>query len=246
MGEKVVKTVAGLLIQQIFLLAQARAFNEKIILVIDEVSVVQNPTIAQILAEARKFNLTIVLTQQYFGQVEKDLRDAIFANVYNYYTFKVSEEDARSLEGNLNMELPAEVVEAEHAKGVSEVDYKVKMMTELHPRECLIRVLANGSIAPCLRARTMDAPRASHRSTPHKKLEQSLPSKFVEGIPQTARQIKFSKEFLEQLADPETMNPERLDVRHEVIPLPQRTGSLKDLLSAQSSSRAKLKKKDKS
>lgn len=40
MGEKVVKTIAGLLIQQIFLLAQARTFNEKVILIIDEVSVV--------------------------------------------------------------------------------------------------------------------------------------------------------------------------------------------------------------
>jgi nicotinamide riboside kinase len=142
MGEKVVKTVAGLLIQQIFLLAQARAFNQKIILVIDEVSVVQNPALAQILAEARKFNLTVILTQQYFGQVDKDLRDAIFANVFNYYAFKVSEEDARALEGNLNIELPQELVTAEHAKGLKEADIKVKIMTELHPRECLVRVVA--------------------------------------------------------------------------------------------------------
>ncbi|HEY4964600.1 MAG TPA: DUF87 domain-containing protein [Candidatus Saccharimonadales bacterium] len=48
MGEKVVKTVAGLLIQQIFLLAQARVFNEKVILIIDEVSVVQNPALSAI------------------------------------------------------------------------------------------------------------------------------------------------------------------------------------------------------
>jgi hypothetical protein len=247
MGEKVVKTVAGLLIQQIFLLAQAKAFNEKIILVIDEVSVVQNPTIAQILAEARKFNLTIVLTQQYFGQVEKDLRDAIFANVYNYYAFKVSEEDARALEGNLNMELPIEVVEAEHAKGISEVDYKVKLMTELHPRECLVRVLANGTMAPCLKARTVDAPVRTTTRSAHAKLQQALPEKFVEGgLPANARQIKFSKAFLEHIADPDLVSTEALDARHEVIPMPQRLGSLKDLLSNQSSSRAKLKKKDKS
>src|SRR5690606_33942846 len=95
MGEKVVKTVSGLLIQQIFLLAQARAFNEKVILIIDEVSVIQNPALAQILAEARKYNLFVFLTQQYFGQIEKDIRDAIFTNVSNYYVFRVSEEDAR-------------------------------------------------------------------------------------------------------------------------------------------------------
>jgi hypothetical protein len=246
MGEKVVKTVAGLLIQQIFLLAQAKAFNEKIILVIDEVSVVQNPTIAQILAEARKFNLTIVLTQQYFGQVEKDLRDAIFANVYNYYTFKVSEEDARALEGNLNMELPTEVVEAEHAKGIGEVELKVKLMTELHPRECLVRVLANGTMAPCLKARTVDAPSVGEARHVPKKLQQALPKKFKEGTPATAKQIRFSKEFLEQLADPDAVSPEALDARHQAVTtIPQRFGSLKDLLSTQSSSRAKIKKKDK-
>ena len=73
MGEKVVKTVAGLLIQQIFLLAQANAFNQRVILIIDEVSVVQNPALASILSEARKYNLFVFLTQQYFGQIEEDL-----------------------------------------------------------------------------------------------------------------------------------------------------------------------------
>ena len=46
---------------------------------------------------------------------------------------RVSEEDARALEGNLNIELPKEIIEAEHAKGVKETDIKVKIMTELLP-----------------------------------------------------------------------------------------------------------------
>ena len=187
MGEKVVKTVAGLLIQQIFLLAQARAFNQKVILIIDEVSVIQNPAIASILAEARKFNLSVILTQQYFGQVEKDLRDAIFANVYNYYAFKVSEEDARALEGNLNIELPKELVSEESIKGLSESEIRVKIMTELHPRECLVRVLANGQVVPCIKARTVDAPNAvsvsasSEKLSSYKQAKAALPTKFQEG-----------------------------------------------------------------
>lgn len=156
MGEKVVKTVAGLLIQQIFLLAQSRTFNERVILIVDEVSVVQNPALASILSEARKFNLSVVLTQQYFGQVEKDLRNAIFANVYNYYAFRVSEEDARSLAGNLKMEIPKEIITAEKAKGVKEEDLKIKYMTELHPQECLCRLSANGQVLPCFKARTIN------------------------------------------------------------------------------------------
>lgn len=182
MGDKVVKTVAGLLIQQLFLLAQARAFSQKVILIIDEVSVVQNPALASILAEARKFNLTVILTQQYFGQIDKELRDSIFANVFNYYAFKVSEEDARALEGNLNMELPKEIIEENHAKGVKEIDVRVKMMTELNPRDCLVRVASGGQISPAIKARTMDAPLTTSASTSHvKKTEtKALPQKFVE------------------------------------------------------------------
>ena len=148
MGEKVVKTVAGLLIQQIFLLAQARQFGQKVILIIDEVSVVQNPALAAILAEARKFNLSVILTQQYFGQIDEELRAAIVSNVINYYVFKVSEEDARKLEGNIQIELPQETVERETKRGLKEADLRVKIMTELSPRECLVRLSANGQLYP--------------------------------------------------------------------------------------------------
>jgi hypothetical protein len=189
MGEKTVKTIAGLLIQQIFLLAQARSLNQKVILIIDEVSVVQNPAIASILAEARKFNLSIILTQQYFGQIEKDLQAAIFSNASNYYVFRVSEEDARALEGNLSMELPRETQEADSKKGLKESDIRVRMLTELHPRELVMRLSANGKINPCIKARTVDAPKIEHQfgwSTPqlHSYTPPSpkLPLKFQESM----------------------------------------------------------------
>lgn len=186
MGEKVVKTVAGLLIQQIFLLAQARSFNEKLILIVDEVSVVQNPALAQILAEARKFNLFVILTQQYFGQIEKNLQDAIFANAMNYYVFKVSEEDARSLEGNLSINLPKSLVESENKKGVKEADLRVKILTELNPRECLLRLAANGQLMPCVKARTVDIERRDEDKPVATTLKEyrgksvNSPGKFVE------------------------------------------------------------------
>jgi len=186
MGEKVVKTVAGLLIQQIFLLAQARAFNEKVILIIDEVSVIQNPAIASILAEARKYNLFVFLTQQYFGQIEKPLQDAIFTNVYNYYVFRVSEEDARALEGNLTIEIPKEILEAEKAKGLKQSDVRVQMLTALHARECFIRLSSDGQVLPCVKARTLDI-EGIHNIVAAQDLKSynqqpiQLPQKFVEG-----------------------------------------------------------------
>lgn len=184
MGEKTVRTVAGLLIQQIFLLAQARVFGQKIILIIDEVSVIQNPALSSILAEARKFNLTIILTQQYFGQIEKSLQDAIFANVYNYYVFKVSEEDARALEGNLNIELPKTISSNEVSNSKEDVTAKVKIMTELNPRECLVRLSAKGTINPALKVKTVEAPKPisnHHEEMILRQLEKvNLPDKFEE------------------------------------------------------------------
>lgn len=165
MGEKVVKTVAGLLIQQIFLLAQSRAFGQRVILIIDEVSVIQSPALASILAEARKFDLSVILTQQYFGQIEKELRDAILSNVVNYYIFKVSEEDARSLEGNVVIEVPKELMALHKEKGHNEADLRAKYLTELSPRECLVRVSAAGQLLPCIKARTLDSPSYANQAT---------------------------------------------------------------------------------
>lgn len=191
MGEKVVKTMAGLILQQIFLLAQGRVFNQKLILIIDEVSVVQNPAMAQILSEARKFNLTIILAQQYFGQIEKTLQDSILANAINYYVFKISEEDARAIEGNLTINLPKSLVESEKESGLKESDIRVKILTELQPRECLVRLAANGQIYPCVKAKTVDADFSSDRDEKITSDElvsvktQNLPSKFVEGAART-------------------------------------------------------------
>ena len=263
MGEKVVKTVSGLLIQQIFLLAQARAFGQKVILIIDEVSVVQNPALAQILAEARKFNLSVILTQQYFGQIEKDLRAAIFSNVYNYYAFKVSEEDARALEGNLNIELPKELIEQEHKKGIKEDQLKVKIMTELHPRECLVRVTAGGQVLPAVKARTLDVPAynaAKAQGDPDKAknlqpyAQKQLPQKFVEGSASAMQPVSMHEEphlAIAQAQQAKIAVPEvaAAQAAAEAAPSPPQNltkrMSLSELLSAHSSSRDVVNKERK-
>jgi hypothetical protein len=236
MGEKVVKTVAGLIIQQVFLLAQARTFNQKVILIIDEVSVVQNPAIASILAEARKYNLFVFLTQQYFGQIEDDLKAAIFANVYNYYVFRVSEEDAKALQGNLKMELPRDVVEQQFKNGIKEDTLKLRMLTELHPRECIVRLLAKGQLNPCLKVTTLEAPNhaaqdplstISLRAYKHEPLPKQGPTKFVEAAAGVA-------------SVPTVVNAPLADLPIEP---PNRGMNLSELLASQSSSRAKVNKK---
>jgi hypothetical protein len=243
MGEKVVKTVAGLLIQQIFLLAQARAFNQKVILVIDEVSVIQNPAIAQILSEARKFGLSVILTQQYFGQIEKDLQAAIFSNVYNYYVFKVSEEDARMLEGNLNIEIPKEILQGEKDKGLKQSDVRVQMLTTLHPRECFLRLSAGGQLLPCVKARTLDvtvAPVVKNVKLKEYDKSQDMPAKFVEGTEpelQNLEQPSASPQLPTTPTPPITPS-----ATHPAAPGQREYINLQDILASHSSSKDDVKK----
>lgn len=205
MGEKVVKTVSGLLIQQIFLLSQSRAFNQKTLMFIDEVSVVQTPALASILSEARKFNLFVILTQQYFTQVDKSLKDSIFANVNNYYCFRVSEEDAEQLVGNLPMELPKDMLIESKAKGIDEKTIKARMLTELNPRECIVRVASNGVLLPCFKARTLD--------TANNVIETFVPDGFVakkyHGTPVTIEQF-YEKAAAVPAGEPISLDPNQI------------------------------------
>ena len=85
-----------------------------------------------------------------------DLLKSIVTNVFNYFIFKVSEEDARLLVKNLEMEFSDEIVKDGKDKGLKEEDLKVKMITSLNPRECLIRTYYDGKFYPCFKARTVD------------------------------------------------------------------------------------------
>lgn len=130
LGEKLCKTISGLVMTGLFNLMQKSIIEEHIIFIIDEVAVIQNPIIKRFLSESRKYNLSLMLSGQYFNQIEEDIQKAIFSNVVNYYTFRVSREDAIILSKNMLMEL------AVHDSHFA----KVKMLSELANRECIVRV----------------------------------------------------------------------------------------------------------
>lgn len=154
LGEKATRLIAGLLFQQLFLIAQKGSLKKKIILIIDEVSIVENEGLANILSEARKFNLSLFLSQQYLAQITPDLLRGMLSNVYNYFVFKVSDEDAKVLAKNLDIVFPDEILTKQKAKGGSAEDLKRDIMVTLNPRECLVRAFADGKFYPCFKART--------------------------------------------------------------------------------------------
>ncbi len=156
LGEKATRLIAGLIIQQLFLIAQNGSVKKKIILIIDEVSIVENESLVNILSEARKFNLSLFLSQQYLTQISPELQKGILSNVYNYFIFKTSDEDAKILSKNIDISFSDEILIKQKEKGLSDEDLKRNLLVTLNPRECLVRAFAGGQFYPCFKAKTME------------------------------------------------------------------------------------------
>lgn len=146
LGDKVTKTISGLIMGQLLTIIGKREIDEHIIFIIDEVAVVENPILSRYLAEARKYNLSLILAGQYFNQISDELKNSIFANVVNYFIFRVSKLDANILVDSFNMKIPLD----------DSRDKKIKLLTELQTRECIVRIDKDGVLLPAFKGTTLD------------------------------------------------------------------------------------------
>ncbi len=67
-------------------------------LYVDEFQNFATPDFAQILSEARKYHLTLTVANQFIGQMEEEVKNAIFGNVGTLMSFRVGVADASYLE----------------------------------------------------------------------------------------------------------------------------------------------------
>ena len=146
LGMKATKTIGSFVMQQILQLIQNYTFDEHIIFIIDEVALMENPILSRFLAESRKYNLSLVLAQQYFNQISEALQKAIFSNMINYYIFRISREDARILDGNIRIDVAVK----------NSFMTRMKILTELKNRECIVRIGKEGKVYPAFQAKTLD------------------------------------------------------------------------------------------
>lgn len=146
LGDKVTKTISGLIMEQLLTIIQKGEITEHIIFIIDEVAIVENPILQRYLSEARKYNLSLILAGQYFNQISDNLKHSIFANVVNYFIFRVSKLDAVTLVNNFNMKIPLD----------DSKEGKIKLLTELNNRECIARIDDNGILLPAFKATTLN------------------------------------------------------------------------------------------
>jgi len=145
LGDKVTKTIAGLVMQQLLTLVQEINHKEHIIFIIDEVAVIENPILCRFLSEARKYNLSLFLAGQYFNQISASLKEAIIANVLNYYIFRISRTDASFFVNHLDIKIPLS----------DTPETKIKLLSTLNNRECIVRISSKNMLLPACKAKTL-------------------------------------------------------------------------------------------
>jgi len=101
-GEENSRLLGALLITKLQLAAMSRVDipeqeRKDFYLYVDEFQNFATESFANILSEARKYRLNIILGHQYIAQMEEVVRDAVFGNVGTIVVFRVGAEDAEFL-----------------------------------------------------------------------------------------------------------------------------------------------------
>ncbi|MGC9031447.1 MAG: CxxC-x17-CxxC domain-containing protein [Minisyncoccia bacterium] len=112
-GEDVSRLLGGLLVTKLQLAAMSRVNipeeeRKDFFLYVDEFQNFATESFANILSEARKYRLSLILAHQYIAQLEEKVRDAIFGNVGTIICFRIGSEDAEVLETEFSPTLKKE------------------------------------------------------------------------------------------------------------------------------------------
>lgn len=103
MGEENSNFLGMVLVPQILMAAMSRADTPEaqrrpFYLYVDEFQNFAMPDFATILSEARKYKLNLTVANQFIGQMEEDVKNAIFGNVGTLMTFRTGVADAGYLQ----------------------------------------------------------------------------------------------------------------------------------------------------
>ena len=93
-GTHAARIIGTLLLMKLWNAALTRKDREKThIIAIDEASLYQH-LVPRILAESRKFGISMILSHQHTAQLRLDMREALEANTANFIAFRLSPKDA--------------------------------------------------------------------------------------------------------------------------------------------------------
>lgn len=142
LGHEKANLLGSLLVTQFQLAAMERAKRPEsdrpdFFLFIDEFQNFSTDAFASILAEARKYHLSLTLSHQYIDQLQTPVRQAVFGNVGTLIAFRVGYSDAEVLEREFNNTFAPEV------------------LSDLDRYEAVVKLLENGTNRTPFRARML-------------------------------------------------------------------------------------------
>jgi len=104
-GASAARVVGTMLLLQLWTASLSRENKERTHLVVmDEVQLFQTNPLPQMLAEARKFGLALIMAHQHANQLSVNVREAMAANTANFSAFRLSVKDAYAVEDRLSIE----------------------------------------------------------------------------------------------------------------------------------------------
>lgn len=142
LGEEKANLLGSLLVTQFQLAAMSRTDileheRADFFLLIDEFQSLTTDSFASILSEARKYRMSLVLSHQYLGQIQPEVRDAILGNIGTTISFTVGGSDA-------------EILEKEFGNA-----YVAQQFTDLKRYEIIVKLLSDGMHLEPFRGRTL-------------------------------------------------------------------------------------------
>ncbi|MBY0472792.1 type IV secretion system DNA-binding domain-containing protein [Patescibacteria group bacterium] len=193
-GEVNANLLGSMLVTKIYLAAMSRAdvpartLSElpSFYFYVDEFQSFANQSFADILSEARKYKLNLIIAHQYIEQMEEEVRDAVFGNVGTTVAFRVGPFDAEVLET------------------IFQPKFTQEDLVNLGFAQIYLTLMIDGVGSPPFSATTM----SPFDPPPERFVEQTIESSRM----QFSRSRKSVEEALAAWSEPDSMAPKKAPV----------------------------------
>jgi len=151
LGEDNSALLGAMMITKIQLAAMGRVYQHEherrdFYLYVDEFQNFATSSFVKILSEARKYRLDLTLANQYIGQIEEEVQDAIFGNAGSIVSFGVGATDARPLAREFGLK------------------YKEEELVGLGNYQIVLKLSIDNHTSPPFSATTLPLPRSHNQS----------------------------------------------------------------------------------
>ena len=202
-GQRMIRFLAGAVLNQMYMLSITNNFKKPTILVIDELPRVENRILRELLAETKKYNLYTYLSVQYAGQLSKEILDSVIANTRNIIAFKLSKDDARLVSSMFDIKI--EEYFKKYRNQMELEESKKELFVKLHQREAIVRLFDGKKYLLPMKVKVVDADKWKE---PGVDLSMQAIQKHYEQLTPPAEPFEKPKEEQAKIAIELPKNPE--------------------------------------